>query len=1611
MPAPAPPLLFPQFLDAPGLWRSLGNTHGLSVKDFDWLAHVRLATESLRRQQTPPMLAHRVLLNTEDPPATVLAGSFILGSTPDDRAFLLYTPFDGLKKFDSLATLTSHLEQRLKDADEDDRLLALLAISQRKLLLEKGNISVSFQLIEGDVFDDQKAAIEHCRQLNVQAMFDELVHLPELDILLGEILKDQLIGAMPGVDQALTTVGFYAESSPDAESAHTSSPGRWLDAMTLANAALLHYRHSGWPGAQSHVYSHPRKPSLASDHNHWEAAVKTVSGHLLALLYERMETYWDSPCADGTPRREFFFRVLREQARADILLKREARIIDADKCENLLAWIDPRGTSGRRGTLEAVRLWQYQPNHVELAGSLMLSHTDACLYTPSQGLQVLEDYKDLKDTLLSKFHTAGHDDELYGLLSLEERQRFIGFDQPQVSGEPLGGEIFKVLMEAIITKQRKNIEYVLQVFRHGDRAIDIAALFDKALDIRSMLHERLLELDTGDRWSTRLAITGSQLPSMLLADVAAAQIRLFSSVLPPIAEEFAAQPLTSAVQQRNYLQSILAKLAHSFYVGVTGEARLRVLGGSQRLPEQAIVDTVFNADRPDRQHRHGLNGFRPDAWTLTVQTAAQGDELPLANCVLLTERGGLDAQHSGRTVLWTPAMGLEVFASIDSARQVLNQRLLHPEKRLALLENLSPLIDGFHQRYALGPLHLIDDNVLQNRTQSAIEQFLQRCERVRGLKLTKSREEQALKALSGQMINVNLERATALARALNTQQTLPAWLGMATLDELQLHLELLEQWRHNVSDGKDYLHGLPTLREHIQRRLKTLLSSRFQAPELDPEDIEITPLLALAGPAMNLVDFALNHPHIAEQTRFKVTSSSAQKLPAGLDQQAIRSLLLSLDIGAFADTINTTLTRNDASAALRKQRFIRQLPWQLLQHAHQLKLQQHLSSKAFDLLTQVLDMPDALARATVAGANAMIRPVTLIKTAGAAAIKALGLYLIGPASGQAGPQVLYSPYHGERVFTEFENDAAVIAAFNLPGALQDLLLRRLPQDQQSTFAALFKASAGQTSEMQLASSAITGNALEYLFSEGLSLLKRLLGSHAIPSAHADWDAAKTLFSQGIQLIRGLLPGKLAYAQFLWQSYKDFLDSAQALQDHHWTRALATFIAGGVELISLGRLSLEAKLVTQATPEVAPVPAPLAPSVSAPHWTEIKPTDPARTALQRFETPTIALKDLTPNPADGTYQDLTNKTRYAAVAGKVYAVERPGAVWRIKGADEAGPVLQHTASRQLVLDPDRHTVHFGKVLSTLHNRIANDLETRLWLNIEAQGMAEIRARHPEKARVLTQAVDLARYYAFNSLHNLAQLKNHAPGTRLDIFLKAFFDVSRVDADVLAKIKQAIVPICNALVDPTEDLMNTERFVVGSNKNRQARLIAFVLADDSRRKVHFTENFFNQGLDWYHEGLTEPFDVLCHAQASTLIHEFAHQFAKAVDIASLEARRPFTDLISTITGYGAALKENQKRFQREALSLATPREELFAVWNHDLREWLSMDSIPGMSHVGKEILKATACTTMEEARTAFLNPRNANARIDTILRNADSIAFLICEMGRQLDPLTEPVAGLS
>jgi len=1599
MSKPTAALFFPQALASAADWPDLEKNHGLTRKDLQWLGHVKLATHTLRMGQASPMIAQNLLLAPAGAPAVALTGCFVLSPTPDDNGQILYAPYSGITKFASRAALTAHLKSLLATASEEHELLALMSLSARKTLGAATDIEVTFQAIDGDVFEAWSAAIDNARRDNDQAVLGELKQLPTLAALLETLLNQVLQAAFPGLEQSRTRVSFHAETSTDTTPGQNNVSARpWVSSMSLSDAALSYFRHQRWPAGQRPVFSHPQRAPLANDQQHWANAVENVANTLASQLSSRLQHFWNAPSVDGRTRRDFCTQATLETARAQVLLKREAQIISPGQSQVLHTLIEPTTQDARTLTLETIRLWEYPANYVELAGSLMISqeHSTAFLYTPVQGLQVLKDYQDLKDTLLNKFNTAGLEDELYDLLSLEERNRFIGFHQPQVSGQAISGSIFKQLFEAIIGKQLQNMEYALQVFRHSDGAVDIRALFDKALDIRSMISRQLLTLDTQGRWSTRPVVSGRQQPSMVPADTAATYLKSLRDVQSLIHTEFVAQPVGALALQRLYLEKMRPELAHSLSLGVRAEATLRELNGTLRNVDWNIVDSVFNPDRADRKSRRAVKGFHPDAYSLFVECSGSNEALPLAHCILMTERGGLDDRHSGHAVLWTPAASLEVFETVAIARQQLNRRLLHPQKRLELLENLSPPQRKFHQRYSLHSLRLIKGNVLHYLGQSAIDHFLAYCDQMRSRKLQLPLASTSLKDLTQTVIDSNLTRAAQIAQAIIHQQTLPAWLSTATVEQQRLHIELLQRYHDNVTDDKDYLHGMKTLEEYVRQTLNTLLKSRFPGKPHDPDLIEITPNLALAGPAQSLTAFALNHVNIAQGSGFRIASKTTQALAEGLNQTAVRQLLLSLDIpNAFAKRVNDTLS--GAEAAARKLRFVRQVPWQLMQHAHALKLQQSLSASAFDLITQVLDMPDSIARAAVEGAHAIARPLELIKTQGAAAVKALGLYLIGPGGAIQGPQILYTPYHAGSVFTEFANEADVVAAINSPGMLQDLIIRRLPESAQATFKNLLQSTVGLTSEITLASNPIEGNLLSRLFTDNTDLLSNMLKSQSDTTAQEDWQAVKHLFSAGINLIATHLPGKLAYVQFLWQSYKDFKDSAENLQNHHWKGAVKAFIDGAAQMATLGRLALETPAIaapTTATPVEKP-PAALT-------WNHIRPTAPERTALQPFEATTVALHDLTRQNTDGTYVDRVTGQRYAAVAGKVYRVAKTGINWHIDNGRQTGPTLLSTPSRQWVIDPDLHTVHFGKALSTLHNRYEVARQVRNTLNIEARGMAEIRAHHPEKARMIVQAIDMARYYAFNSLHNLVQLRKLLPGTRLDTFLKRFFDIDHVDHTLLDKIKQVIVPICKALVDPNEDLMNSDRFIVGSSKYEQHKLIAFVMDKDDKKNVHFTERFFDQQLDWYKSCLTEPFDVDGHSQAATLIHEFAHLYCKAVDIASLEARRPFLDLIAPITGFGAAMKNRQMEFQREALSLGSVKEALFARWNSALNVWQSLDSIPGLDHVGKEILATTKTRTLQQARDAFMNRVDPHPRIDTILRNADSIAFLVCEMGRQLDP---------
>ena len=78
-----------------------------------------------------------------------------------------------------------------------------------------------------------------------------------------------------------------------------------------------------------------------------------------------------------------------------------------------------------------------------------------------------------------------------------------------------------------------------------------------------------------------------------------------------------------------------------------------------------------------------------------------------------------------------------------------------------------------------------------------------------------------------------------------------------------------------------------------------------------------------------------------------------------------------------------------------------------MHHAHAEKLQERLSETGFDLIRQVMDMPDAIARAAVDGAHAIIRPLEFLGVrSDGQTDKVPGVYLIGSAADSTAPQVL-----------------------------------------------------------------------------------------------------------------------------------------------------------------------------------------------------------------------------------------------------------------------------------------------------------------------------------------------------------------------------------------------------------------------------------------------------------------------------------------------------------------------------------------------------------------------------------------------------------------------------
>ena len=151
-------------------------------------------------------------------------------------------------------------------------------------------------------------------------------------------------------------------------------------------------------------------------------------------------------------------------------------------------------------------------------------------------------------------------------------------------------------------------------------------------------------------------------------------------------------------------------LRKAMEMGLTAEMQLRLWNDALMPLDYEVLLTVLGIYARDL--RLSVNGFRPDAFALKVATVGQTTSQALSNCFVLTERGGLDPHYCGRTLLWTPALGLESFDSLSHFKAAVDRRLASPDERQVFLENLGQPDWHAYPAYALSALELFEANLV-----------------------------------------------------------------------------------------------------------------------------------------------------------------------------------------------------------------------------------------------------------------------------------------------------------------------------------------------------------------------------------------------------------------------------------------------------------------------------------------------------------------------------------------------------------------------------------------------------------------------------------------------------------------------------------------------------------------------------------------------------------------------------------------------------------------------------------------------------------------------------------------------------------------------------------
>ncbi|WPN49920.1 dermonecrotic toxin domain-containing protein [Pseudomonas sp. P8_241] len=1569
---------------------------GFTTDDLNWLQAVYLPTDATRKANVKPMSVHQLLLDLPDSIKTPLAGAFAM-SRPVEGDVVLYTPWKGLVKYADMDDLKTDLKTCLTQDTGKLELLRYLSVQRRHVVLAGDTPDISVEVVEGAVFEHQQTTLELNRTQNVEAMMAELRKTPTLQSMLDETLNIAFFSSFPKLDQRRTRLEC---TRPAVGTIETPSP---TTSLSLSEALLQRYASSPWPADETRTFSNPKHGvSNNADNQTWESTLTDIAGGFTPRLQSQIETFWNTELRKGVSREAFFTECLRDAFHLNLLLKRQEGVLTTEEYLRLVK-VSLASVADNPLRIEKVRISAPFKHYVDLASTLMIgeSGTPGFLYTQTRGIEATTDLPALQKIVLLMLKSEGHEDNLLNYMSLDERRTFLDLesDKRTVTGVPIPRPVFEHLMADILAKQQENLTCALRAFLESEGKHDLHGLVGKALDVRGYIDDRLLAIDGDERWNAQAVHQWAAQPATVRAETAKAHLALLNTLTQALEHNLQSHPaipaatLTVADAKKTVdasVKKLQSDFAHLLGLGLKSELELRMVDRTLSATEQAMIKAVL--DNPVRLQRAALNNNIPDICSLALKANGSDTLLKLSSCFVLTERRDTDPTKSGKAILWTPALGYEPFPSLPALKTELDQRLLEHDKRTFLLENLSRSERSPTRSYTLAPLQQVNENFLDQVQRPFVQ--LDETSVTEALATTASTATRArlLHQIALRQPQTGLRRATDIAKALTTRQSLPAWLANASIEDQVLHAELLQQYLDCVKDDQDCLSDIPSLARTAHQELQKLLKA--DTFDLDPDKIE----LKFTAPQVStqiLTAFALSHFDDLDAARFTVASLDTTPIPGKVDATYVKDLIRKLNLGQrHQEVLKQYFAPTHTDAPARRKRFVSQVPWQLMHYAHTQKLRERLSGSGFDLIKQIMDMPDATARATVNDANAIIRPLEFAGIKKDQTIQIPGVYLIGTHGNDSGRQVLVAPYSPRHGLKEYEDQHALMSELKAPGMLRHWVLGRLPDSDRTLCKERFSLDS-QEAAVSLASNPLKGNVLVQLFKDNAVLLGQLLGCQADTEAQSEWATVKHVLGEDLREMFSFCMGKLAYPITVWRSFRQIQASAEHLQNHHWTAAVSGLVSGLAQLASL-RGSMVTKNAPSAAVSTLPTETPDTPF----NWKDIAVTALERTQLKQHEASDVELHSMALDTALGLYKHAATQKTYGAVEGKVYPVEKKRTRWRIVGNKKPGPYLRQSVTRQWIIDPPP-ALPMAPSQGVL-KRVETVMAVWEGMNVDANGMPQIRVRFPVKAREIEEGLNQATTYVWNAFRNLQLLKETGDAvTPVHQLIMDFADVPKVEPIHVTMVEKVIAEIFTALLDPTLRAPNSKRFAVGRVLADPENTFGFIVPSDPKRKIYLAEQFFRPVFDYYRNYMSDAaFPIRAHTRAATLIHELSHIVCNTEDIAYLDSGRPFHTLIETTSVRARALKDALSNLHKKGLSSQTPLPELFSRYNDDLQVWedLGQTYYEETDRPLLQVLRLTGDKTLSDARVRF--KRDPLVRLAVQLGNADSVTLLITQMGRQL-----------